>query len=418
LDIIREQKPKTNKRIIQISAGVIVLSLITWGLSQLKPAAPTVDRAVIWVDTVQRGTMVRAVRGNGTLVPEEMRWITAETAGRIEQRYLQPGATIEATTVILRLSNPDVEVQLLQAQQQLSQAETQLITLRSQLQTQRLTQQGNVAQTRTQSLDARRVFDQNQRLFERNPDLVAKAELERSRELSDELEIRLDLAEQELAVSESTYQEQIDAQGRQIQRLGAIVQFNTNRLASLEVTAGVGGVLAELPVQEGEWVQAGGTLARVVQPGRLKAEVRIPQTQAQDIVVGQTAYIDTRNDTIKGEVSRIDPAVQNAAVLIDVRLPDSLPRSARPDLSIDGTVEIDRLVDVVFVGRPAFGQADSRVGIFKLVEDGNYAERVSVQLGASSVNEIEIIEGLEPGDIVILSPMDQWDSYDRVRLRG
>jgi HlyD family secretion protein len=418
LDIIREQKPKRNKRIIQVSAGVIVLILITWGLSQLKPAAPTVDRAVVWVDTVQRGTMVRAVRGNGTLVPESMRWITALTAGRIEQRYLQPGATIDSTTVILRLSNPDVEVQLLQSQQQLSQAETQLITLRSQLQTQRLSQEGIVAQTRTQYLDAKRVLDQNQRLFERNPDLVASADLERSRELSVELETRLNLAKEQLEVSQSTYQEQIDAQGRQIQRLGAIVQFNDDRRASLEVTAGVGGVLAELPVQEGEWVQAGGTLARVVQPGRLKAEVRIPQTQAQDIAVGQVAYIDTRNDTIQGEVARIDPTVQNAAVLIDVRLPDSLPQSARPDLSIDGTVEIDRLVDVVFVGRPAFGQANARVGIFKLVEDGNYAERVSVQLGASSVNEIQILEGLEPGDIVILSPMDQWDSYERVRLRG
>jgi len=418
LDIIREQKPKRNKRIIQGSAAVVVLILITWGLRSLKPAAPTVDRATVWTDTVQFGTMVRAVRGNGTLVPEEMRWITAVTAGRIEQRYLQPGATIDSTTVILRLSNPDVEVQLLQSQQQLSQAQTQLITLRSQLETQRLTQQGIVAQTRTQHLDAKRVFDQNQRLFERNPDLVASAEMERSRELADELETRLRLAEEELNVVQATVQEQLDAQAEQIQRLRAIVRFNTERLASLEVTAGVSGQLAELPVQEGEWVQAGGTLARVVQPGRLKAEVRIPQTQAQDIVVGQDAYIDTRNDTILGKVSRIDPAVQNAAVLIDVTLPDELPRSARPDLTIDGTVEIERLVDVIFVGRPAFGQANSRVGIFKLVEDGNYAERVSVQLGASSVNEIQVLEGLQPGDVVILSPMDQWDGFDRVRLRG
>jgi RND family efflux transporter MFP subunit len=418
LDIIREQKPKKKKRILQASAAVVVLVLITWGLSSLKPAAPTVDRSVVWVDTVQRGTMVRAVRGNGTLVPEQMRWITAVTAGRIEKRYLQPGATIDSTTVILRLSNPDVEVQLLQSQQQLSQAQTQLITLRSQLETQRLTQQGIVAQTRTQYLDAKRIYDQNQRLHDRNPDLVAQAELERSRELAQELETRLELAEKELAVSESTYEEQITAQEEQIQRLRAIVQFNTERLRSLEVTAGVSGVLAELPVQEGEWVQAGGTLARVVQPGRLKAEVRIPQTQAQDIVVGQRAYIDTRNDTIVGEVARIDPAVQNAAVLIDVRLPEDLPKSARPDLSIDGTVEIERLEDVIYVGRPAFGQANARVGIFKLVEDGNYAERVSVQLGASSVNEIEVVEGLQPGDVVILSPMDQWDGYDRVRLRG
>ena len=418
MDIIREQKPKKNKRIMQASVGILVLVLITWGLKSLQPAAPSVDRATVWTDTVEFGTMVRAVRGNGTLVPEEMRWITALTAGRIEQRFLQPGATIDSSTAILRLSNPDVEVQLLQSQQQLSQAQTQLITLRSQLETQRLTQQGTLAQTRTLYLDAKRVYDQNLRLFERNPDLVAQAELQRSEELAEELETRLSLAQEELDMVQATVQEQLDAQQDQIRRLSAIVQFNTDRQESLLVTAGVSGQLAELPVQEGEWVQAGGTLARVVQPGRLKAEVRIPQTQAQDIVVGQDAYIDTRNDTILGRVSRIDPAVQNAAVLIDVSLPDSLPRSARPDLTIDGTVEIERLVDVIYVGRPAYGNPNSRVGIFKLVEDGNYAVRVSVQLGASSVNEIQVVEGLEPGDVVILSPMDQWDGYDRVRLRG
>ena len=213
MDIIREQKPKGKKRVLQAAAGIVVLVLITWGLSSLKPASPTVDRATVWTDTVQFGTMVRSVRGNGTLVPERMRWITAVTAGRIEQRYLQPGATIDSSTVILRLSNPDVEVQLLQSQQQLSQAQTQLITLRSQLQTQRLTQQGIVAQTRTQYLDAKRVYDQNQRLFDRNPNMVATAELERTRELAEELETRLSLAEEELEVSESTYDEQINAQG-------------------------------------------------------------------------------------------------------------------------------------------------------------------------------------------------------------
>ncbi len=418
MDIIREQKPKRNKRLIWGTVGVAALVLVTWGLRSLKPAAPTVDRAVVWMDTVQHGTFTRAVRGNGTLVPEEMRWITAVTAGRIEQRYLQPGAAIEASTVILRLSNPDVEVQLLQSQQQLSQAEAGLITLRSSLATQRLTQEGVVAQTRTQFLDAKRVFDQNQRLFDRNPELVAAAELARSRELAEEMETRLRLEEERLQVLAESVEEQIAAQTTQIERLRAIVQFNSERLASLEVRAGVSGVLAELPVQEGEWVQAGGTLARVVRPGRLKAEVRIPQTQAQDISVGQTAYVDTRNDTIVGWVARIDPAVQNATVLIDVALPDSLPRSARPDLSIDGTVEIERLEEVVFVGRPAFGQANSRVGIFKLVEGGNYAERVSVQLGASSVNEIQVLDGLQPGDVVILSDMSQWDEYDRVRIRG
>jgi len=392
--------------------------LVTVGLRSLKPAAPSVERATVWMDTVQQGTMVRQVRGPGTLVPENMRMITAVTAGRIEQRYLLAGAQIEGETVILRLSNPDVEVQLLQSQQQLSQAEATLITLRSSLQTQRLTQQGLVAQTRTQYLDAKRIYDQNQRLYDRNPELVAQAELDRSRELADELETRLNLEQERLEVLENSVDEQITAQETQVERLRAIVQFNTERLASLEVTAGVDGVLAELPVQEGEWVQAGGTLARVVQPGRLKAEIRIPQTQAQDITVGQLAFIDTRNDTIEGHVARIDPAVQSGTVTIDVILPEELPRSARPDLSVDGTVVIERLDDVIYVGRPAFGQGNSRVGIFKLVEDGNYAERVNVQLGRSSVNEIEVTDGLQPGDVVILSDMSQWDGYDRVRLRG
>lgn len=418
MDIIREQKPKKNKRILQASAAIVVLALVTVGLRSLKPAAPSVERAVVWTDTVQRGTMVRQVRGPGTLVPENNRILTAVTAGRIEQRYMLAGAEIDSSTVILRLSNPDVEVQLLQAQQQLSQAEAQLITLRSNLATQRLTQEGLVAQTRTQYLDARRVYDQNQRLYDRNPDLVAQAELERSRELAQELETRLRLERERLDVLESSVEEQIRAQESQVERLRAIVRFNAQRLASLEVIAGVSGVLTELPVQEGEWVQAGGTLARVVQPGRLKAEIRIPQTQAQDIVVGQTAYIDTRNDTIEGRVARIDPSVQGGTVTIDVLLPEELPRSARTDLSVDGTVEIERLDDVIYVGRPAYGQANSRVGMFKLVEDGNYAVRVNVQLGRSSVNEIEVQEGLQPGDVVILSDMSQWDGFDRVRLRG
>jgi multidrug resistance efflux pump len=418
LDIIREQKPKKKKRILQASVALVALVLVTWGLRSLKPAAPAVDRNTVWADTVQFGTMVRSVRGNGTLVPEEMRYITAVTAGRVEQRYLLPGVEIDSTTVILRLSNPDVEVQLLQSQQQLAQAQASLITLRSSLANQRLTQEGMVAQIRTQYLDAKRVYDQNQRLHDRNPDLVAQAELERSRELAEELETRLALEQERLEVLASSVEEQVTGQEAQVRRLQAIVQFNTVRLASLEVTAGVEGVLAELPVREGEWVNEGGTLARVVKPGRLRAEVRIPQTQAQDIAIGQRAFIDTRPDTIVGYVSRIDPAVQNATVLIDITLPDELPRSARPDLSIDGTVELERLEEVVYVGRPQFGQANSRVGVFKLVEDGNYAERVSVQLGASSVNEIQVLEGLEPGDVVILSDMSQWDEYDRVRLRG
>ena len=417
MDIPRDQKPKTKKRVIQWSAAAIGVILITGLLRNLQPAAPSVDAATVWMDTVQHGTMVRQVRGPGTLVPERMRWLTALTAGRVEQIMILPGTEIEANTVIIRMSNPDVEIQLLQSQQQLSTAEAALIQLRATLQTQRLTQAGLVAQTRTFYRNALRDHATNQRLYDTNPELVAATELARTTDAVTELEERISLEEERLAVFEQSVDDQLNAQQIQINRLTDIVKFNQDRVSSFQVTAGVGGVLAELPLEEGQWVQSGGTLARVVQPGRLKAEIRIPQTQAQDIAAGQLAYIDTRNDTIEGRVVRIDPSVQNGTVTIDVALPAELPRSARPDLSVDGNVVIQRLDDVTYVGRPAYGQANQRVGMFKVVEDGQFAERVNVMLGASSVNEIEVKEGLVPGDIVILSDMSQWDGFDRVRLR-
>jgi multidrug efflux pump subunit AcrA (membrane-fusion protein) len=417
VDIIRDQKPKTKKTIIKWSIAVITVVLITGVLRNLEPAAPSVDAATVWMDTVAHGTMIRQVRGPGTLVPEQMRWITALTAGRVEQIMILPGTDIEENTVIIRMSNPDVVIQLLQSQQQLSSAEAILIQLRSNLETQRLTQAGLLATVRTQYGNAQREHATNQRLYDTNPELVAATELARTRDGVVEFEERIGLEEKRLVVLEASVGEQLDAQQVQINRLSDIVEFNQDRVSSLEVTAGVSGVLAELPLDEGQWVQSGGTLARVVQPGLLKAEIRIPQTQAQDIAVGQVAYIDTRNDTIIGQVVRIDPSVQNGTVTIDVALPADLPRSARPDLSVDGNVVIQRLDDVTYVGRPAYGQANQRVGMFKLVEDNQYAERVNVMLGASSVNEIEVREGLQEGDIVILSDMSQWDGFDRVRLR-
>jgi len=418
VDIIRDTKPQKRKRTLRYVVAAIVLTAITFGLRSLKPAAPSVERATIWTDTVEFGTMVRQVRGPGTLVPEQRRWITAVTAGRVEQIMILPGTEVDENTVIVKMSNPDVEVQLLQSQQQLSSAEAALISLRSNLETQRLTQAGIVAQTRTAYNNALREHATNQRLYDTNPELVAATELARTRDAVQELEERLRLEEERLRVLEESVEDQLRAQRTQIERLRSIVEFNQARVESLEVRAGVRGVLAELPLDEGQWVQSGATLARVVQPGRLKAEIRITQTQAQDIAVGQVAYIDTRNDTIEGRVVRIDPAVQNGTVTIDVALPDSLPRSARPDLSVDGNVVIERLDDVIYVNRPMFGQANSRVGIFRLTPDGEFAERVNVLLGASSVNEIEVREGLQPGDIVILSDMSQWDGFDRVKLKG
>ena len=418
MDIPRDPKPRKRKRAIQLSIAIGVIVLVTAGLRTIQPAAPSVDSATVWTDTVARGTMIRQVRGPGTLVPQQRRFITAVTAGRVEKLNLLPGTEVEAATSLMRLSNPDVEVQLLQSQQQLSNATATLIQLRSTLQTQVLTQEGLVAQTRTQQQQAQREYETNQALHERNPELVAANELARTRDAAEELATRLELETSRLQVLRESIDEQVRAQEDQVERLRSIVRFNQERLASLDVPAGVSGMVADLPVEEGEWIQSGGTLARIDQPGRLKAEIRIPQTQAQDIAVGQIAMIDTRNDTIQGSVTRIDPAVQNGTVTIDVTLPDDLPRSARPDLSVDGNVIIDRLDDVVYMGRPAYGQANSRVGIFVLTEDGTHAERRNVQLGRSSVNEIEVVEGLQPGDIVILSDMSAWDGHDRVRLRS
>ena len=421
MDIIRDTKPqKKRKRLLWAGGGVILLVLTIFVPQLLPTAVPTVDAATVWRDTVVHGTMVRQVRGPGTLVPEQMRWITAVTPGRIEQILSLPGTEVKAGDLIMRMSNPDVDIQVLQVQQQLSQARVALAQLRTSLQTQELTQRGTIATVRTQFLDAERNYNTNQRLYDENPDLVARADLDRSKEQMEELRMRLALEQDRLEVMLATSDEQVSAQEQQITRLEELVQFNQDRLESMQVRVPVSGVLAalEIPLQEGQWVQSGQNLSRVVVPGRLKAEIRITQTQAQDIVIGQTALVDTRTDTIAGQVTRIDPAVRNGTVTIDVTLPADLPASARPDLSVDGNVIIERLEDVRYVGRPTFGQANQRVSIFKVTPDGGYADRVTVQLGASSVNDIEVREGLEPGDVVILSDMSRWDGFDRVRLRS
>lgn len=420
MDIIRDTRPQKRKRQITWTVGgIAALVVVTVALRQLPKAAPSVPSATVWRDTVEFGTLVRQVRGPGTLIPEQMRWITAVTAGRIEQILALPGTEVRAGDLIMRMSNPDVDMQLLQAQQQLSQAQAALAQLRTSLETGELTQRGTVATVRTQFLDTRRVYETNQRLFDENPDLVARADLERSRESMEELRTRLGIEESRLAVMERTAQEQLDAQQEQIRRLVDLVRFNQERLESMQVRVPVSGVLAplDIPLQEGQWVQSGQQLTRVVVPGRLKAEIRIPQTQAQDVAVGQHALVDTRSDTILGQVVRIDPAVRSGTVTIDVALPPDLPASARPDLSVDGTVVIERLDDVVYVGRPSVGQANQQITLFRLTPDGQYAERVTVLLGVMSVNEIQVREGLSPGDVVILSDMSQWDGFARVRLK-
>jgi multidrug resistance efflux pump len=419
MDIIRDTKPAKRKRtawVVVVVLGISVLALVVYNLPT---AVPSVDRAVAWTDTVEFGTMVRQIRGPGTLVPEQARLITAVTNGRVEEIRLLPGARVAQGDTILRMSNPDVDVQLLQAETNLSQARSSLLQLRANLRTQELQQRQSLATLRTQESQARRLYETNQRLFDTDPNLVARSELERTREEWESLQSRVGFEEERLEVTTASAQDQIEAEELRVERLEAQVSFNHDRLESLVVQAPQSGLLAPLatPLQEGQYVTSGAQIARIVVPDRLKAEIRITQTQVQEISVGQRALIDTRSDTIEGRVTRIDPAVRGGTVTIDVTLVGPLPPSARADLSVDGNVIIQELKDVVHMGRPNFGQANQRVSVFKLTDGGNFAERTTVELGASSVNDIQVLSGLQPGDVVILSDMSQWDRFDRVRLR-
>jgi HlyD family secretion protein len=414
VDIPREKK-KSNKRYVYGGLAVVGVVLATLGLSRLDPSAPVVDRATIWMDTVERGTMLREVRGPGTLVPEQIRLIPAVTAGRVERRYLQPGTEVTAETVLLELSNAEVQRELLEAERQLTAAQAQYVSLQSTLENQVLNQESLVAQTRSQYREAQRQVEANEALASQQ--LIAPMELQRSRDTAEELAERLEIERQRLESLRRSQEPQVAAQRSQVSRLREIVAFQRGLVESMKVVAGVAGVLQEMPVEEGQWVTPGLLLARVVQPGRLKAELRVPETQATEVVVGLAAVIDTRNGLIQGRVVRVDPAVQNGTVTVDVALESELPQGARPDLSVEGTIQIDRLDDVLHIGRPTFGQANSTVGLFRLDEDRTEATRVQVRLGAGSVNQVQIVDGLDAGDVVILSDMSNWESADRVRLR-
>jgi HlyD family secretion protein len=415
MDIPREKK-KSPKKYILGGLAVAAVAGTTVGLSRLKPAAPGVDRAAIWFGQVERGELVRQVRGPGTLVPEGMRFVSALNSGRIDEKLHLPGDSVSAETVILHMSNPDIELQALQADQNLSQAEANYISQKSSLENGRLAQAGQVATIRTQFLAAQRAIEQNEELERQN--LISESDVQASRELAIELEARLRIEEDRLRIMTESMTEQLEVVQKQIERLQQMRDFRQRQLAQMEVRAGADGVIRELDLEAGQWVNSGQLLAVVVQPGRLRADLRIPETQVQDVVVGQRAFIDTRTDTIPGMVQHVDPAARNGTVRVEVRLEvEELPPSARPDLSVDGTIEIDRLADVLHMGRPAFGSARQKVGIFRLVPGTSEAVRVTVQLGVSSVNDVEVQSGLSEGDSVILSDMARWDAFDRVRLR-
>jgi HlyD family secretion protein len=420
MDIQRPASVARQKKLKQMAfaiAGLLAVGLVSVVLARLKPAAPTVERATVWVDTVKRGAMLRQVRGLGTLVPvdEARRWIPAMTQGRVERIVLRPGATVTPDTVVLVLADPTTEQLLAEVEQQLKAAEADLASLAARLQTERITQQSAAATVEADFQQARLEREVNEDLAKDG--LVSNLVLKQSTVRADSLQTRAELEKKRVSVVEENIRAQLQAQQARIDQLRALYSLRREQVDQLQVRAGMNGVLEQVPVDVGQQVAPGTNLARVADPTRLKAELRIAETQARDLAIGQVAQVDTRNGIIPGKVIRIDPAAQNGTVTVDVELHGELPRGARPDLSVDGTVELERLDNVLYVGRPAFGQEQSTVGLFKLDAATGEAGRVQVQLGRSSVNTIEVMNGLGEGDSVVLSDMSAWDQFDRIRLR-
>ena len=416
MDIPRpsQAKAKLRKRIIVGSVIAVALIGITVVLARLKPAAPTVERNLVWVGDVKRGQMLRQVRGLGTLVPEEITWIAARTQGRVDKIVLRPGATVAPDSVILILTNPDVVRAATDAESQLKAAEAELSNLKVQLESGVLAAEAAAATAKADYEQAKLRAEVNEELIKDG--LVSPLDVKLSKVTAEQAETRYNIEQKRYAFTKDSIAPQLAVKVAEVDRLRAQAKLRQDELDALTVRAGMNGILQILPVEVGAQVQPGTNLARVADPRRLKAEIRIAETQARDIEIGQVAQVDTRNGVVAGHVSRIDPSVQNGTVTVDVSMNGELPRGARPDLSVDGTIELERLDDVVYVGRPAFGQEQTTVQIFKLEPDGAYASRVPVKLGRSSVNTIEVLGGLQPGDRVILSDMQQWETNDRIKL--
>jgi len=416
MDVRRPQSVARNKKIKRIVYLILILIAaagVTLGLSRMKPAAPSVDRATVWVDSVKRGEMLRQVRGIGTLVPEEVRWIPATSDGIIEERRARAGDTVKPDTIILVMSNPDVGQRTTDAELQLKGAEADLANLRATLQNEILNQQVQQASIESEYNRAKLDYEANQELAKDG--LIAELIVKKSQVTVQELGSKNEMEKKKVEGNTKSAEARIGAQEARVDQFRVVYQLRRKQLDELNVRAGVSGVVQQVPVEAGQRVAPGTILAKVAEPGRLKAELQIAETQVKDVLVGQAASIDTRNGIIPGQVIRIDPAAVNGTVKVDVQLNGEYPKGVRPDLSVDGTIDIERLSNVLYVGRPAYGQAESTVGVFKLAANGE-ASRVQVKLGRSSVNQIEIVEGLREGEQVILSDMSAWDAYDRVRL--
>jgi HlyD family secretion protein len=418
MDISRPdiKKKKMRRQWIIAGVGVLALAGLAFFVTRLKPAAPTVDRATVWTDTVKRGPLLRQVRGPGTLVPREdrIRLIPAETEATVVRIRVLPGAKVEPDTLLMELVDPQVQQELLDAQLQLKAAQADLTNVRAKLQSDLMTQKASAATVGADYTQAKLQAQTDKSLYDLG--VISGLTYSASKGKADELTTRDGLEKQRLTLNEKAIETQIAVQETKVQQAQALLALKQKQQDALSVRAGISGVLVDLPHQVGEHVDPGTTLAKVVQPDQLKASLKIAETQARDVQIGQPAEIDTHNGVIPGKVMRVELAVVNGTVTVDVELTGALPQGARPDLSVDGTIDLDRMADVLFVGRPAFGNENSTINLFRLSADGKTAVRVPVKVGRASVNSIQVIEGLQDGDTVILSDMSRWDNTDKIRL--
>lgn len=417
MDIQRPSNARAKKirRIVYAAVAVVSVAGVTFGVSRLRQAAPSVDKATVYTDEVKRGPLLIEVHGIGTLVPEDIRWLPAQTDSRVDRIILHPGALVQPGSVILELSNPELQRDVLDSQYQLKAAQADFENLKVQLNSDLLNQKAATASVRSEYEQAKIQHEVDEKLLAEglSPDVTAQL----SKVKEEQLAIRLQLEEDRTVNAADSAKARLMAQQSHVDQQRALYDLKRSEADGLHLRAGLQGVLQIVPVEVGQHVTPGTNLARVADPKHLKAEIKIAETQAKDVVIGQSASIDTRNGIVQGHVSRIDPSVQNGTVTVDVQISDPLPNGARPDLSVDGTIQIENLRDVLYVGRPVHGQSESTVGLFKLSDDGAEAVRVNVKLGKTSVNTVEILQGLKTGDKIILSDMSNWDAFDRIRLR-
>ena len=410
---------KRSKRQRQLIVAIVILvfvAAVSLGVSRLKPAAPSLERSGVLTDTVKRGSMLRQVRGTGTLVPsqEDIRQIPADTEATVVRIRVLPGTHVDASTVLLEMSNPQVEQAAVDAQLQFKAAQAELASLKIKLDSDLMTQKAGAATVTSDYNQAQRQADTDKELYQLG--VISGLAYKASSGHAEELNTRHELEKQRLTINQQSIASQLQVQQSKVEQMRVLAELKQKQLDALKVRAGIDGVLVDLPLQVGQHVLPGTMLAKVVQPDHLMAVLKISEIQARDVQIGEAASVDTHNGTIAGTVMRVDPAVQNGTVTVDVRLEGALPKGARPDLSIDGTIDLEKLDNILYVGTPAFAQENNTVNLFKLAPDGKTAVRVPVKLGRASVNTVQVLEGLKEGDTVVLSDMSRWDKTDKIQL--